>query len=264
MATAAASPVLVERIPDEVAALAAARGLGRYCETFVPKRLGAGRMTGMIVLVVFGLACFVVPGLFFLWMLLQTPNVSGKQAAKRLHMFEAGLIVTDRTGPVGAFRWDSTTALQQITERYANGIYVGTSYAYTLFGPDGSTHKLTDFFVQPERWGTVIQHEITRTQLPGVIAVLEQGATVTFGDTAVTIGGIATAKRGAVQWSEIQKIEVKGGVVFLTKAGKLLSWSNTPVAKIPNFFLFLTVAEQLRAAHRSGAHRPGGHRPGHH
>jgi hypothetical protein len=69
----------------------------------------------------------------------------------------------------------------------------------------------------------------------------------------MTIGGIATTKRGAVQWSEIQKIEVQNGVVFLSKAGKRLAWSNTPVAKIPNFFLFLTVVDHLRQNHRSSS-----------
>ncbi|MBT2407113.1 MULTISPECIES: DUF6585 family protein [unclassified Streptomyces] len=242
----AAAPVAQEQIPDAVASLAAAHELGQHRETFLPQRMGTGRMAGLILFTVLGLACFILPGLVFVRILMQTPNLSGKQAAKRIHLFEHGLIVADHTGPAAAFRWDSMTALQQITERYANGVYVGTSYLYTLFRPDGSTLKLTNFYADPDRWGTAIQHEITQAQLPGVIASLEQGATVRFGDIAMTKGGIATAKRGAVQWNEIQKIEVKNGTVFLAKAGKLLSWSNTPVAKIPNFFLFLTIVDHLR------------------
>ncbi|GGP70325.1 DUF6585 family protein [Streptomyces abikoensis] len=249
MATAAAHAA-PERIPDAVASLAAAQGLGWHRETFFPKRLGAGRTAGMVFFALLGLACFVLPGLFFVWLLLQAPNFSRKQAAKRIHLFEHGLIVADHSGPVSAFRWDSMTVLQQITRRYANGVYVGTTYLYTLFKPDGSTIKLTNFYADPDRWGSAIQHEVTRAQLPNVIATLERGAAIQFGDIAMTMGGIATVKRGAVQWSEIQKIEVKNGVVFLAKAGKLLSWSNTPVAKIPNFFLFLTVVDQLCAGHR--------------
>ncbi|WP_405489916.1 DUF6585 family protein [Streptomyces sp. NBC_00096] len=252
MATAAA-PSAEERIPDAVASLATARNLGRHRETFLPKRLGAWRMAGLFLFAVLGLACFVLPGLLFVWLLAQSPNLSRKQAAKRIHLFEEGLVVADANGPVSGFRWDSLTVLQQITEQYANGVHVGTGYLYTLFNQDGSTVKLTNFYAEPERWGTAIQHEITRAQLPGAVAALEQGATLQFGGITVTAGGIATARRGAAHWGEIQSVEIKNGTVFVAKAGKLLAWSNTPVAKIPNFFLFLTVIDTLR-----GAHRPAG------
>ncbi|MGW6687294.1 DUF6585 family protein [Streptomyces sp. NPDC054961] len=250
----AAAPSVPERISDEVTALATAQGLGRHRETFLPQRLGAWRMAGLFLFAILGLACFVLPGLMFVWLLAQSPNLSRKQAAKRIHLFEEGLIVADGTGPVSAFRWDSMTVLQQITQRYANGVYVGTSYLYTLFRQDGSAVKLTNFYADPERWGAAIQHEITRAQLPGVITALENGATLGFGDISMTLGGIATPRRGGAHWGDIQKIEVKNGTVFVAKAGKMLAWSNTPVAKIPNFFLFLSVVDRLREGHRPAGH----------
>ncbi|MFF0778413.1 hypothetical protein [Streptomyces sp. NPDC003720] len=54
------------------------------------------------------------------------------------------------------------TVLQEITERYANAIYVGTTYVYTLCRADGTTLKVTGFYDQPERWGPALQQEITR------------------------------------------------------------------------------------------------------
>ncbi|GAA4858785.1 DUF6585 family protein [Kitasatospora terrestris] len=239
-------PVTQEPLPEAVQALAAAERLGALRETFLPKRHGAGRVTAMLFFTVLGLACFVLPGLFFLWVLWQTPNFNRKQAARRLHLFDHGLVVVDHTGPVGALRWDSMAALQQITERYANGIHVGTGYVYTLYKRDGATIKVTDLFANPERWGVIIQHAITNAQLPGVLEALGRGETVRFGDIAVTTGGVATPKRGATGWAEVQRFEVKNGMVFLSKAGKLLPWSSTPVAKIPNFFLFLATVERLR------------------
>lgn len=250
-----AAPLAEEQIPDAVASFAAAHDLGRHHETFLPQPMGKVRLAGLMVFAVLGLACFVLPGLMFVWILMQSPNLSRKQAAKRIHLFENGLVVADGTGPTDAFRWDSLTALQQITRKYANGVYVGTTYLYTLFKQDGSSVKLTNFYADPERWGAAIQHEITRTQLPRVMASLEQGGTVRFGDIAMTKGGISTTKRGAVQWNEIENIEVKDGTVFLAKAGKMLSWSNTPVAKIPNFFLFLTLVDHLRTGSATARRR---------
>ncbi|WP_405012205.1 DUF6585 family protein [Kitasatospora sp. NBC_01539] len=249
MAAPAVSPV-APPVPEAVAAAAAAARLGEHRETFLPKRHGVARMAGLVLFTLLGLACFVLPGLVFVRILLQTPNVSRKQAAKRLHYFEHGMVVADHTGPVGVFRWDSMAVLQEITQRYANGIYVGTTYVYTLYKQDGTPLKLTGFYAEPERWGSILQQEITAWQLTGVVAALQRGETVRFGDLAVTGGGIATKKRGAVAWNEIQSVEIKNGTVFVGRAGKLMAWSNTPVAKIPNFFLFLATVDHIRSTPR--------------
>lgn len=234
-----------EQLPGEVLALADSEGLGELRASFLPKRAGIWAVIGMVFFSLLGLLVFVLPGLLFIWRLLQTPNFNKKQAAKRIHCFEHGLIVSDRDRPV-AFRWDSASVLQQITRRYANGVYVGTSYLYTLFKPDGSTIELTGFYADPEVWGAAIQHEITRAQLPGALDLVGRGETVRFGDVAVNAHGMATAKRGSLPWSAVERVEVKNGMVFVGRSGKLLAWSNTPVRKIPNFFVFLAVVDQLR------------------
>ncbi|WP_455680390.1 DUF6585 family protein [Streptomyces lavendulae] len=192
-----------EQLPGEVLALAASEGLGELRASFLPKRAGVWAVIGMVFFSLLGLLVFVLPGLFFVWRLLQTPNFNSKQAAKRIHCFDHGLIVSDRDRPV-AFRWDSASVLQQITRRYANGVYVGTSYLYTLFKPDGSTIELTGFYADPEVWGAAIQHEITRAQLPRALDLVGRGETVRFGDVAVNAHGMATAKRGScrgARWS---------------------------------------------------------------
>ncbi|MGW2728891.1 DUF6585 family protein [Streptomyces sp. NPDC001494] len=84
------------------------------------------------------------------------------------------------------------TVFQEITERYANGIYVGTTYVYTLCRADGTTLKVTGFYDQPERWGPALQQEITRAQLPGLLAGLEQGGTLTYGELSATAGRART------------------------------------------------------------------------
>ncbi|MFE2248563.1 DUF6585 family protein [Streptomyces lavendulae] len=234
-----------EQLPGEVLALAASEGLGELRASFLPKRAGVWAVIGMVFFSLLGLLVFVLPGLFFVWRLLQTPNFNSKQAAKRIHCFDHGLIVSDRDRPV-AFRWDSASVLQQITRRYANGVYVGTSYLYTLFKPDGSTIELTGFYADPEVWGAAIQHEITRAQLPRALDLVGRGETVRFGDVAVNAHGMATAKRGSLPWSAVERVEVKNGVVFVGRSGKLLAWSNTPVHKVPNFFVFLAVVDRLR------------------
>ncbi|MFE4627863.1 DUF6585 family protein [Streptomyces mirabilis] len=194
-----------------------------------------------------GTVSLILPplGAYFLWLATQTPNLSRKQAARRLHLFEHGLAEVGKSGEASVFRWDTMTVLQEITERYANGIYVGTTYVYTLYRADGTTLKVTGFYDQPERWGPALQQEITRAQLPGLLAGLEQGGTLTYGEFSVNLGGVATSK-DSLTWPQIEKAELSQGVLVLRKAGKKLPWARMPVKKIPNLFLFLALVEQLR------------------
>ncbi|MFF3636900.1 DUF6585 family protein [Streptomyces sp. NPDC002250] len=219
-------------------------GLGQLRETFLPKRVGPVRVAALLLM---GTVSLILPplGAYFLWMAAQTPNLSRKQAARRLHLFEHGLAEVGKSGEVSVFRWDTMTVLQEITERYANGIYVGTTYVYTLCRADGTALKVTGFYDQPERWGPALQQEITRAQLPGLLAGLEQGGTLTYGELSVSLGGVATSKN-SLTWPQIEKAELSQGVLVLRKAGKKLPWAKMPVKKIPNLFLFLALVEQLR------------------
>ncbi|MFD7643844.1 DUF6585 family protein [Kitasatospora sp. NPDC059795] len=251
------APPVPEQVPDEVAAPAASEGLGELRASFGPKRLSGAAMTGLIVMCLVGLALFVLPGLIFIWRLTQVPNLNKKQGAKRIHCFEHGVVAGDRAGRPVAFRWDDAAVLQQITRRYVNGFHTVTTYLYTLYRPDGTSVELTGFYADPVVWGAAFQHEITRSQLPGVLDVVRRGGTVRFGDIAVNAGGVANARSGSLAWPEVERIEVKDGTVFVSKAGKLFGWSNTPVHRIPNFFVFLAVVDEMRGS--AGAGTSPGH-----
>jgi hypothetical protein len=244
------APGYPENLPQDIVALAAQAGLGGHRATYVPKRLGPGMLSLSAVMIVIGLFLFVLPGIYFLMIMLRAPNFSRTAATTRLHLFEYGLVVVHAPGVGEAFRWDSMSVLQQITNR--NGqLY----YLYTLARQDGSTVKLTGSYAHPHQWGSTIQQEITRAQLPAALAMGKRGEAVVFGDLVLSPDGLATAKRGMVSWHEIQDIKVNNGWVFIKRAGKLTSWSNTPVAKIPNFFLFLALAEQYYGRNRSAQWR---------
>ncbi|MFF7213159.1 DUF6585 family protein [Streptomyces sp. NPDC008238] len=235
-----------DRIPDDVAAAASAEGLGRHRLTILPKRHGFLMTCNFVFMILVGLACFVLPGLWFLHHALRTPNFSRKAAARRLHFYEFGLVEIDHAGVPAAFRWDSMTVLQEITESYVNGIHVATGYRYTLHKGDGTVRKILNFYAEPERWGPFIQQEVAGFQLPGMLRMLAEGGTLTFGDIAVNRTGVATPRRGAVTWQEIEGVRVSDGVLVLKKAGKSLSWSSKKVKDIPNFPLFLSLVDELR------------------
>lgn len=253
-------------IPPDVAQLAHTRGLGRLTGSYGAKRvrlipfIGLALLAGgPLVLAAYfavrgnwgGALIVVALGGLFLFLLLRTPNISRRQAAKRIYVFEQGFIQVDRTGPRAYFRWDAVgSVLQRITRNYTNGVYTGTTYLYTITRSDGVTVRLTHFYEGIAALGETIAREVTRVQLPRAIAAIQQGQTLGFGDLAINAAGIACAGRGSVPWREIEQVQVNRGYVSLRRAGKWLAWSGKPAAQIPNLFVFLTLAEQLRATAR--------------
>lgn len=230
-------------LPPEVVEYVAGCQLGAYRYTYRAARIATFRV---ILMLVFGVASLVIGiGLYFLYVAWRTSNLNRRQAAKCLHFFEHGLVVADANGPVVTFRWDSLTALQAITRVYVNGVYTGTRYEYRLTNPDGSSAKLTEFYERPQEWGEAIQGAITEAQLPRVLAALERGERLQFGDLSLSREGLSNRKR-TLRWEEFQEITVQQGYVRLQKSGKWLSWSSKPVKKIPNFLLFLAAADRLQ------------------
>ncbi|HZN71189.1 MAG TPA: DUF6585 family protein [Micromonosporaceae bacterium] len=217
--------------------------LGAHRVTYRAARMHSARLvliiiTGIVTLPVFGI------GLVFLYLAFRTPNLSKKQAAKNINLFQGGLVVADGSGPVSVYRWDAMTVLQEITRRYVNGVYVGTTYKYTLLGADGGTTKLTEFYSKPEEWGPLIQREVTVAQLPRVMETIGRGGTCRFGDLAINRDGLSIGER-ALGWPEIQEIDVASGYLRIKKTGKFLR-STQPVSKIPNFFVFLSAVHEVR------------------
>ena len=126
-----APSALDSQLDAQVAAFAANSNLGRPVATYRPRRWGTVRL---ITLLVFGVVSLVIiVGFMFLWQAFRTPNLNKKLAAKRVYLFEYGFVTVDGTGPLEVYRWDAIhTVFQEITDRYANGVKVATTYKYTV------------------------------------------------------------------------------------------------------------------------------------
>jgi hypothetical protein len=253
------------QLPADIAQLASARGLGPWLRTHPAAKLGAPRL---ILLVLFEgallfcaaalavnqvwpgaviCALLAVPGV---WMAVKSPTFNPGAAARSVYLFEQGMIEAGKGGAVD-YRWDQIDwVTQAVTHVYRYGIKVRSIYIFTVRRMDGHTTKITHFYAGIADLGNAIAHRVTEVQLPRAIAALRAGQTVNFGDLAVNMSGVASAGKGAVPWTEIQKVSVNNGVVSLARQGKWLSWSSKQAKDIPNLFVFLELANRLAAAGR--------------
>jgi hypothetical protein len=116
------------------------------------------------------LVIFVIPGLLFFWWLRRTPNFSRKQAAKRLYLFENGMIAHPQFGDgMVAVRWDSIRLYQEVTQKIINGVPGPINYVYSAVAPDGTSAKITELYAGPETWGPWMQEAVVRAQGPAVL-----------------------------------------------------------------------------------------------
>jgi hypothetical protein len=86
---------------------------------------------------------------------------------------------------------------------------------------------------------------VTKTLLPQVVAAYNAGQTITFGPLSVNRQGLTNILGKLLPWSEITGIDTQSGYIAVRQAGKWLKWSNQPVARIPNAFVFLALVKSL-------------------
>jgi len=186
---------------------------------------------GVLGLLSFGLTAF------FIYRIVQA-------AGQQIYLFQQGIVI-EHKGQVQAFPWNQATEVwQSITRHYTNGVYTGTTYQYTLQRGDGYKIKLDNTTKGIAELGQAVTRGITQELVPRAMNSIRAGQTLTFGRFSVNQQGIGNGKE-FIPWPQVQAVNVNRGQVTVKKAGKFLNWGSAMVAKIPNFFVFLAVSEEM-------------------
>ncbi|POM25918.1 hypothetical protein BTM25_03020 [Actinomadura rubteroloni] len=178
-------------------------------------------------------------------------STAAKNTRLGMHLYERGLVATVK-GRTHAVRYDRTEVFQSSIRQTGVGGYTDYSYKltdvegvqFTLQGRNGGT-PATGKFARHDEWGTALQEGVTRAQLPSIVERLNAGQRVDFGKLWVTRDEVGSAK-GVTRWHEIEDLRIIQGFLKLKVAGKWRSAVNVAVSSIPNLYVFIGVADQLR------------------
>lgn len=194
------------------------------------------------------LLAWLIIGLWLIWEIIRTPNLSRSLAARRIYLYEQGFVLAERPEDPQAYRWDGIdTVFQKIVSKRMYGIEIAKKYLYTITRRDGRTAKLTVFWEGVDQLGAHIDERVSAALLPGAAAAIERGESIQFGDLTLTAGGIA-GRRKSVTWPEVSGVRIAVGYVSVNVQGKFLSLSTTAAADLPNLPLLLALTERLRRA----------------
>jgi len=147
-----------------------------------------------------------------------------------------------RGNQVAAMRWDEVREVYRDIRLYRTS-YGGLSvsrHTYTLRSADGRTIRLTRHINEIEKLGSMLCQAITQAQLPRAVQTLNSGGALSFGPLSMSRQGIAVGRK-LIPWSEIKGVRVINETVMVDRVGKAAR-GGTPVARVPNLSLFLTLA----------------------
>jgi len=233
-----------------VADLAARHRLGALQLVFAPQRLRRVAYTAHVFNCLMLMAFFLVPGLLYYWFAMRRfPDFSRKRAARRLHLFEQGLVVDPPDGgePV-ALRWDSLRLQQEITRLVINGVAAPTKYVYSASAPGHGSVRITEYYESPEVWGARMQDAVLHAQGPAVLETLRGGGTVAFGAISLSRTAVSVRGKGDMPWTKVREVRAAGGLVSVMTTGASgdpVLWSNHLAKDVTNLRVFLAVAHSL-------------------
>ncbi|QBS44652.1 hypothetical protein DMB37_35785 [Nocardia sp. CS682] len=206
-----------------------------------------GCLTGAAVVVIVGVTAVLMVGGRLLWDLLWVAYVRGRNRHVRLDLYERGLVVTVG-GAARCVRYDTTTLRRTIVEHADSPAPSQVSHTYSLVDTVGAPIVLRHGIAQPQQWGPEIDRAITAAQLPLASRVLAAGGCVDFEYFWMTQAEIGAGERSE-PWSLVSGIDVRHGWVSVEVSGGGRTLESLPVSLIPNFTVFRTLAERMRAEH---------------
>lgn len=203
-----------------------------------------GFATGAEVLGILGLTIVLMVGGRLLFDLLWLGYVSSRNRHVRLDLYERGVIVIVGGTP-RAVRYATTTLKRNIVQLVRRPVPEQISHAFTLTDVVGDPIMVRHTIAHPAKWGPAIDRAVTAAQLPHSVAVLDAGGQLDFEHFWMTSTRIGAGKRSAA-WLRVTGVEVSKGWVSIYVTGQSAPLESLPVSLIPNFTVFLTLAERMR------------------
>jgi hypothetical protein len=170
------------------------------------------------------------------------PAVRRGRRVRRIYLFEQGFVVVDRKNVARLWRWSSISMVLERLGRASFGslvFFAGTGYKCTVVGIDGRTEKLSIQWEGADRLGRQVSQRVARAKLPEVLAALERGCGVRFGEVVIDADGLTgRGGRGSVPWSDTRLVLTSGGYARVEATDEFWPVVNVRWSRIPNPELF--------------------------
>lgn len=231
-------------LPPAAAELAAQHELGALLATFTPKRFGWFLKLCLYMTLAVLLFLFVVPAVVYYYVALRrSPEVNPKQRAKRLHLFEHGMIADPESGQGAvAVRWDRVRLYEKKVQLVINDTPAPVQHTCVAMAP-GARVTVTDFYEGGTTWAPAMQRAVLRAQGATAQKAFLAGEVLDFGEFDLSTAGI-TYRRQLLPWAQVERVTFGMGIVAVTKSGDSTSWARAQVDSVPNLSVFAALVDR--------------------
>jgi hypothetical protein len=239
-----------EPLPPAIAAAAAGAGFGDLVKVFRPRRSNQALVIGLLVVSIALIWC--IAPIYVLWLLFRTPNLNARVAARRVYVFQKGLIVAAKPVPsrptdLDVWPWaEVATVFQKIVKTNTFGMWTGTYERITATRNDGSTFTVTNFWDDHDDLRRRINVQVTAALLAPMRRALASGQAVQFGTIIIDRAGVNT-RAGTTPWAEVETFDIIGASFRIIRRGGA-RLGSVAMTEVPNPSLLYALAKELRTA----------------
>lgn len=153
-------------------------------------------------------------------------------------LYENGVAYQSRTG-IQQVNWSDVTAVwQRVTRHYTNGVYTGTTHAYTIQTNAGQKVVLDDRLGKKvEELGNAVQRGASNALYPRYWQAIQNGQRVDFGPIAMDNQKLYAGKK-ELRWDDIKAVKVNKGMISVKQDKGWFNWATVTVPQVPNFSTF--------------------------
>ena len=164
---------------------------------------------------------------------------------KGVLLYGQGFALRSRKG-VKTWRWDEIVSMTAaVTRHYTNGIYTGTTHAYTLFNRQSEKLVLNDIFKKVEELAEAIGQNLFPLLYERAAQEYNEGKLLTFGPVTTSKAGIQIGKK-VYPWTEVKDVSIHQGTLKVSKKdGGWFSGATASAAAIPNLRVLLAIIDQV-------------------
>ncbi|MEU8764598.1 DUF6585 family protein [Streptomyces sp. NPDC048659] len=164
--------------------------------------------------------------------------------------YEHGVLWHVDGGEPLVFAWDEISFVIRQDTKVTNGVTSAATHQLTIRSAHGDVIVLGDEFGGIVPFAEGLSDAFARERIPVDAARLEAGERVGFGVVDIDGSGLGQGE-GRLGWAEVERIDVRQGLVEVQRRGARKPWTTIPAAGFPNLIVFLTLADALRRQHES-------------
>lgn len=183
---------------------------------------------------------FVILGIWYL-------KVWYFNTGRKIELNNNGLIFHDKKTKI-LIKWEDIEELYELPvcrKKTLNLLQLlSKDIEYTFITKDKTTLMIDNKIKNYKDLVKIIQDNIYELIYSKTNNLYNEYKDIQFGDLLINKKGIKN-KNDSISWNDVKNVETKLGIIYVNKKGKLMTWGRTDLSKVSNYFVKISIINQI-------------------